>query len=85
MDNFVFELYLKQFLEVFLPCLLWVLLCLLSLYSKNVKMIGLLAFKSSMHVIHIMANNNTVPYFTWFAEGVKRYPDVRFSFIILYS
>ncbi|HSY76932.1 MAG TPA: glycosyltransferase family 4 protein, partial [Bacteroidia bacterium] len=37
-----------------------------------------------IHVVHIIANNPTVPYLTWFTERLKAYPDVKFSFIVLY-
>lgn len=37
-----------------------------------------------MHVIHIMANNSSVPYFNWFAEEVHKHEDVKFSFIAMY-
>ena len=36
-----------------------------------------------MHVVHIMANNSSVPYFNWFAEEVKKYPSVKFTFIAM--
>lgn len=38
-----------------------------------------------MKVIHIMANNSSVPYFNWFAEEVKRYPEIEFIFIAMHS
>ncbi|HXP49084.1 MAG TPA: glycosyltransferase family 4 protein [Bacteroidia bacterium] len=37
-----------------------------------------------MHVVQVIANNTTVPYLTWFAERLKNYPGVKFSFIVLY-
>ena len=37
-----------------------------------------------MHVVHIMANNSSVPYFNWFAEEIKNYPDYKFTFIAMY-
>jgi glycosyltransferase involved in cell wall biosynthesis len=37
-----------------------------------------------MHVVHIIANNSSVPYLTWFTERLRKYPDVKFSFIALY-
>lgn len=37
-----------------------------------------------MHVVHIIANNSTVPYLTWFAERLGKYPDVKFTFVALY-
>src|SRR5581483_8621422 len=36
------------------------------------------------HVLHLMANNSSVPYFNWLAERVGKYPDVKFSFVCLY-
>jgi glycosyltransferase involved in cell wall biosynthesis len=40
--------------------------------------------QKQLHVMHIMANNSSVPYFNWLAEGVSKYPDVKFSFVCLY-
>ncbi len=37
-----------------------------------------------MHIVHIMASNSSVPYFNWFAEEIKNYPQFKFSFIALY-
>lgn len=37
-----------------------------------------------MHVVHVIANNSTVPYLNWFAERSGKYPDVKFTFIVLY-
>ena len=37
-----------------------------------------------MHVAHVIANNSTVPYLSWFAQRIKTYPDVKFTFIVLY-
>jgi glycosyltransferase involved in cell wall biosynthesis len=37
-----------------------------------------------MHVVHIMANNSSVPYFNWFAEEVKNYPNYKFSFVAMH-
>lgn len=37
-----------------------------------------------MHVLHIIANNSSVPYLNWFAERLDKYPDVKFSFVVLY-
>ncbi len=37
-----------------------------------------------MHVVHVIANNTTVPYLNWFAEGLAKYPDVKFTVIALY-
>lgn len=38
-----------------------------------------------MHVIHLMANNSSVPYFNWFADEVKNHPDLKFTFVALHS
>jgi len=38
-----------------------------------------------MHVVHVIANNSTVPYLNWFAERLGKYPDVKFTIIALYS
>jgi glycosyltransferase involved in cell wall biosynthesis len=38
-----------------------------------------------MHVVHLMANNSSVPYFNWFAEKASATPDVRLSFVALHS
>lgn len=37
-----------------------------------------------MHVVQIMSNTPSVPYFNWFAEEIKNYPDYKFSFIVMY-
>lgn len=37
-----------------------------------------------LRVMHVMANNSTVPYFNWLAERVGKYSDVQFSFVCLY-
>jgi glycosyltransferase involved in cell wall biosynthesis len=37
-----------------------------------------------MHVVHIIANNTTVPYLNWFAERLGKYPDIKFTVIALY-
>lgn len=37
-----------------------------------------------MHVVHTIANNSSVPYLNWFAERMKKYPGIKFTFIILY-
>lgn len=37
-----------------------------------------------MHVVHVIANNSTVPYLNWFAQRLGRYPDVKFTFIVLF-
>jgi glycosyltransferase involved in cell wall biosynthesis len=38
-----------------------------------------------IHVAHIIANNSSVPYFTWFAQLSLKTPGVRLSFIALHS
>lgn len=37
-----------------------------------------------MHVVHLIANNSTVPYLTCFAERLGKYPDIKFSFVTLH-
>ena len=37
-----------------------------------------------MHVVHVIANNSSVPYLTWFVERLSKYPDVKFTFIVMY-
>lgn len=37
-----------------------------------------------MHVVHVIANNSTVPYLNWFVERLNRYSDVKFTVIVLY-
>lgn len=37
------------------------------------------------HIVMIMANNSSVPYFTWFAEKAQHDPNFKFSFICLHS
>ena len=37
-----------------------------------------------MHVVHVIANNSSVPYLNWFAERLSAYPDVKFTFIVMY-
>jgi len=37
-----------------------------------------------MHVVHVIANNSSVPYLNWFAERLEAYPDVKFTVIALY-
>ncbi|TND09359.1 MAG: glycosyltransferase [Bacteroidetes bacterium] len=39
----------------------------------------------SLHVICLMANNSSVPYFNWFAEAARNRSDVRFTFIALHK
>jgi glycosyltransferase involved in cell wall biosynthesis len=36
-----------------------------------------------MHVVQIMANNPSVPYFKWFAEEVHKYPEMKFTFVAM--
>lgn len=36
-----------------------------------------------MHVIQIMANNPSVPYFKWFAEEVHKHPEMKFTFVAM--
>ena len=38
-----------------------------------------------MHVIQIMANNPSVPYFKWLAEEVHKHPGMKFTFIAMCS
>ncbi len=38
-----------------------------------------------MHVVYLMANNSSVPYFKWFAERAQSEKDIKFSFIALYK
>src|SRR5438128_103301 len=37
-----------------------------------------------MHIVHIMANNSSAPYFNWFAEQIHSYPTCKFTFIAMY-
>ena len=37
-----------------------------------------------MHVVFVMANNSSVPYFNWFAEVASQQHEVKFSFICMY-
>lgn len=37
-----------------------------------------------MHVLQIIANNSSVPYFNWFADRIGQYPGMKFSFVALY-
>lgn len=39
----------------------------------------------SLHIIHLMANNSSVPYFNWFAEEARLHPEVRLTFVALHS
>lgn len=36
-----------------------------------------------MHVVQIMANNSSVPYFRWFAEEAGKHPDLKFTFVAM--
>lgn len=36
-----------------------------------------------MHVIQIMANNSSVPYFNWFAEEAAKHPNIKFTFVAM--
>ncbi len=38
-----------------------------------------------MHVVFIMANNSSVPYFNWFAEESQKHPEYKFSFIAMFK
>lgn len=37
-----------------------------------------------MHILFVMANNSSVPYFNWFGEKSMQHPEVKFSFVCLY-
>ena len=37
-----------------------------------------------LHVVFVMANNSSVPYFNWFAEESSKHPNIRFTFVCLY-
>ena len=37
-----------------------------------------------MHVVFVMANNSSVPYFNWFAEAASQQTEVKFTFVCLY-
>jgi glycosyltransferase involved in cell wall biosynthesis len=37
-----------------------------------------------IHVVHVIANSSSVPYFNWLAERVGKYPEVKFSFVCMY-
>lgn len=41
--------------------------------------------KRPLHVMHVIANNPSVHYFTWFAEESIKNPDLKFSFVALTS
>jgi len=36
-----------------------------------------------MHIVQVMANNSSVPYFRWFAEESKKHPGIKLSFVAL--
>ncbi|HEU4719601.1 MAG TPA: glycosyltransferase family 4 protein [Bacteroidia bacterium] len=36
-----------------------------------------------LHIVHVMANNSSVPYFNWFAEKAQEEPNVQVSFVAL--
>ncbi|MDP9047719.1 MAG: glycosyltransferase, partial [Bacteroidota bacterium] len=38
-----------------------------------------------MHVVHLMANNSSVPYLNWFADEIKNYPGHKLSFVVLHA
>jgi glycosyltransferase involved in cell wall biosynthesis len=38
-----------------------------------------------MHVVLIMANNSSVPYYNWFASESRKHPEIKLSFIALHS
>ncbi len=38
-----------------------------------------------MHIVFVIANENSVPYFNWFAEESLKHKDITFSFVALYS
>ncbi len=37
-----------------------------------------------MHVVFVMANNSSVPYFNWFAEEASKQTEFKFSFVCLF-
>lgn len=37
-----------------------------------------------LHIVWVLANNSSAPYFSWMAERAKLEPKVRFSFVALY-
>jgi len=41
--------------------------------------------KSQIHVVHIIADSSSVPYFLWFAEKAMKDDTVKFSFILLHK
>ena len=36
------------------------------------------------HIVFVMANNSSVPYFNWFARESVKHPGIKFSFVCLY-
>jgi glycosyltransferase involved in cell wall biosynthesis len=38
-----------------------------------------------IHIVYVMANNSSVPYFLWFAERASKKDKYKFSFILLHS
>jgi glycosyltransferase involved in cell wall biosynthesis len=39
--------------------------------------------QKKIHIVHVMANNSSVPYFNWYAEMAKHEPSVKLSFVVL--
>lgn len=37
-----------------------------------------------LHIVQIMANNSSVPYFKWFADEVQKHKEVKLTFIAMY-
>jgi len=37
-----------------------------------------------MHVVHVIANNSSVPYLNWFVERLDKYPDIKFTIISMF-
>ena len=37
-----------------------------------------------MHIVFVIANESSVPYFNWFADEAARHDDVKFTFVALY-
>ena len=40
--------------------------------------------KGNIHIVWVLANNSTAPYFNWFAERATKDPSVKMSFVCLY-
>ncbi|MEZ5308592.1 MAG: glycosyltransferase family 4 protein [Pyrinomonadaceae bacterium] len=38
-----------------------------------------------MHIVFVIANESSVPYFNWFADEARNHPDVKFTFVALYG